>query len=140
MRCNLTRILAGLAALVFVALAAACSPQEASAYQSVNDLRDANHVQHLDWYDGAYAKAVAWSNHMADQGQLSHSNLADGIPAGWHVLGENVAYAGSVPAAMAALEASPPHRANLLNPAFDRIAIGVVQRGGTVWVTEEFVG
>jgi uncharacterized protein YkwD len=77
---------------------------------------------------------------MADEGQLSHSVLSDGVPAGWHTLGENVAYASSVEAAMAALEASPPHLANLLNPEFTTIAIGVVERDGRVWVTEVFIG
>jgi uncharacterized protein YkwD len=41
---------------------------------------------------------------------------------------------------MQALEASPPHRANLLNPDFTSIAIGVVERDGRVWVTEVFIG
>jgi uncharacterized protein YkwD len=134
------RVLLLLAALVVVVIGAACSPDEQSAYRSVNTLRDANHERWLDWNDDVYAKALAWSNHMADAGALSHSKLSDGVPAGWHTLGENVAYAGSIEQAMATLEASPPHRANLLNPAFRSIAIGVVRRGSTVWVTEEFIG
>jgi uncharacterized protein YkwD len=77
---------------------------------------------------------------MADEGRLSHSTLSDGVPAGWHTLGENVAYASSMPKAIAALEASAPHRANMLNPAFTSVAVGVVARNGLVWVTEVFVG
>ena len=69
--------------------------------------------------------------HLADQGQLSHSNLADGMPEGWHTLGENVAYASTLEGALKALENSPPHRANMLNPAFDRVAIGVTERNGS---------
>jgi uncharacterized protein YkwD len=128
------------AALVFVVVAAACSPEEETSFKAVNTLRAAHHLRWLDWNDGAYDKAVAWSNHMADEGQLSHSTLRDGVPAGWHSLGENVAYAGTIEAAMAALEASPPHLANILNPAFTSVAIGVVERDGRVWVTEVFVG
>jgi uncharacterized protein YkwD len=133
-----------IALLLLIGLAviatAACTPQEEEAFKSVNTLRAANHLELLGWNEGAYDKAVAWSHHMADEGRLSHSVLRDGVPAGWKVLGENVAYAGSVAQAMATLEASPPHRANLLNPAFTSVAIGVVERDGRVWVTEVFLG
>jgi uncharacterized protein YkwD len=134
------RILFATAALAIVVAAGACSPEEESAFRSVNTLRNAHGVRWLDWNEGAYDKAVAWSNHMAAEGELSHSTLSDGVPPGWNVLGENVAYAGSVEQAMAVLEASPPHRANLLNPKFTSIAIGVVERDGLFWVTEVFVG
>jgi len=134
------RLVLVVAAVGIVLAAGACSPEEETAFRSVNTLRDAHDLRWLDWNEGAYAKAVAWSEHMADEGRLSHSNLRDGVPPGWRVLGENVAYAGSVEQAMAALEASPPHRANLLNPQFTSIAIGVVERDGLVWVTEVFIG
>ncbi len=36
--------------------------------------------------------------------------------------------------------ASPGHRANILNPAYDEAGIGIVRgKGGTVWVTEDFI-
>ena len=140
MRLGWKRLIIGIVALVVVVAAAACSPDENAGFQAINHLRAQNHVAALRWNDEVYPKAIAWSNHMADQGRLSHSTLSDGVPAGWHVLGENVAYAGSVDQAMAALEASPPHRANLLNPAFTSMAIGIVLRDGRYWVTEVFVG
>ena len=133
-------MLLAVAAIVAVVLGAACTPDERSAFCSVNNLRTANHVRTLDWNEGAYRKAVDWSQHMAAEGTLSHSNLADGVPAGWTRIGENVAYASSVSTATQMLEASPPHRANLLNPAFTSIAIGVAARDGKVWVTEVFIG
>lgn len=33
---------------------------------------------------------------------------------------------------------SPEHRANLLRPTFTHVGIGVITRGGTVYVTEDF--
>jgi uncharacterized protein YkwD len=134
------RVVLVTAALVVVALGAACSPEERSAFGSVNTLRSANHLPALEWNEGAYEKAADWSRHMADEGRLSHSNLADGLPAGWRTVGENVAYASSVDSAMQTLASSPPHRANLLNPAFRSVAIGVAVRDGKVWVTEVFIG
>lgn len=134
---RLVIVLAGLALLV---ASSACTPEEEDAFRAVNTLRAAHGLRWLDWNDGAYDKAVAWSHHMAAEGELSHSKLSDGVPAGWTVLGENVAYAGSVAAAMDALERSAPHRANLLSTKFTSIAIGIVERDGRIWVTEVFIG
>ena len=132
--------LAALVVVVVIALLAACTPQEADAFSRTNDIRTRRGVAPLAWNEGAYDKAVAWSNHMADEGQLSHSKLADGVPAGWRHLGENVVRARTVEEAMAALAASAPHLANMVNPEFTSIAIGIVERDGLVWVTQVFVG
>ena len=132
--------LAALVTVVTIALLAACTPQEADAFKATNAIRIRHGVAPLSWNEDAYAKAVAWSNHMADEGELSHSTLADGIPSGWRRLGENVAQAGSVGEAMRVLEASAPHLANIVNPGFTSVAIGIVERDGRVWVTQVFIG
>jgi uncharacterized protein YkwD len=132
--------LAALAVVVVIALLAACTPQEADAFARTNDIRTGRGVAPLAWNEAAYDKAVAWSNHMADEGQLSHSNLAEGVPSGWRRLGENVVQAGSVEQAMTALAGSAPHLANIVNPLFTSVAIGIVERDGRVWVTQVFVG
>ena len=140
MRLGWKRLLLGIAALAIVVASAACSPDERAGFDAINDLRAQNHIAALHWNDAVYPKAQAWSAHMADEGRLSHSTLSDGVPAGWHTIGENVAYATTMAKAIASLEASAPHRANMLNPAFTSVAIGVVARNGYVWVTEDFVG
>ena len=140
MRHGWKRLILGIAALVIVVAAGACSPDENAGFQAINHLRSQNHLAQLRWNEEVYPKAVAWSKHMADAGRLSHSTLSDGVPAGWTTLGENVAYADTMAHAIAALEASAPHRANMLNPAFKSVAVGAVTRSGMVWVTEEFVG
>lgn len=137
---GMKRRLAALAIVLVVAVLGACTPQEADSFARTNAIRTGRGVAALAWNEAAYAKAVAWSNHMADEGRLSHSNLAEGIPSGWRRLGENVAYAGSVEQAMAALAASAPHLANIVNPAFTSVAIGIVERNGRVWVTQVFIG
>lgn len=121
-------------------LLVACSPDEATHLRAVNDFRQANGLPALHWDEDVYTKAHDWSQHLADAHALSHSKLSDGVPDGWHRIGENVAMAPTLDSAMTALENSPPHRANLLNPNYDRIAIGVVQQDGMYWVTETFVG
>jgi uncharacterized protein YkwD len=134
------KLLALLTALAVALVLAACTPEEADTVKAVNDFRTANGVPTLTWEDGAYDKAHAWAEHLADIGHLEHSKLSDGVNAPWSRLGENVAYAGSLDGAMRALESSAPHRANLLNRGFDRFAVGVAVRNGTYWVTEVFLG
>lgn len=137
---TMRKVLAPVAAVLVALLLAACTPEESDAVVQVNAFREANALAPFAWEEGAYAKARAWSEKMADDGHLSHSKLSDGVPGGWKTLGENVAYAGSVDGALRALERSPGHRANLLNPRYDRIAIGIIERNGTFWVTQVFLG
>jgi len=55
------------------------------------------------------------------------------------VAGENLAKAATVIAAYRALMQSPGHRANMMNPAFRKVGIGV-QDAGTkgIMVAQEF--
>jgi uncharacterized protein YkwD len=86
-------------------------------------------------------KAQAQADRMARRGYIYHSkNFTSGVPAGWLTIGENVAVAGSIEQAQLALEASPPHYANLTNPAFNQVGIGVAVRNGSVYVVQFFVG
>ena len=134
------KVVALFIAALAVLLLVACTPEEANHIQMVNAFRTANGVQQLGWDDTLYDKAREWSQHMADAGKLSHSDLRAGAPAGWHILGENVAYNSSLTGAMQALENSPAHRANLLNAQFTRVAVGIIFQNNVYWVTEEFVG
>lgn len=129
-------VLLGVVALLLVA----CTPDEGNHLDAVNAFRTSHGLPALQWDEAVYPKAHAWSEHLATQGRLSHSVLADGVPTGWRTIGENVAMNPSLEGAMTSLENSAPHRANLLNPKYDRIAIGVVQAKGMYWVTEVFIG
>jgi uncharacterized protein YkwD len=134
------KVLSLLVGLTIAMLLVACTPDEGNHLAAINQFRQANGVPALKWEEAAYAKAHDWSEKLAADGRLSHSTLSLGVPAGWRLLGENVAYAGSLDQAMTALERSPGHRANLLNPKFTKVAVGVVQAKGLYWVTEVFIG
>jgi len=93
--------------------------------------------------------ARAHSEEMFELGYFSHVSPVHGDPAQrlaaagiqYLVAGENLAYAPSVAAAHEGLMASPPHRANILNPSFTRVGIGVIRspnRG--IMVTQDFAG
>ena len=51
---------------------------------------------------------------------------------------ENLALAPNVADEHESLMHSPPHRANILNPAFNAIGVGAIQSGGGLWVTQDF--
>ena len=85
------------------------------------------------------AKARNWAEHMAAVGAISHSNLSDGAPSEWHRLGENVGRGPSVDSIHSALVASPDHYANLTDPGFQTIGVGVVNANGTYYVAEVFM-
>ncbi len=80
-----------------------------------------------------------WSMKMASTNNLSH-NSSFGWP-GANRWAENVAYAsssGDTTHLMKMWMESPGHRANLLNPNYTVIAIGVVEQNGLTWATANF--
>ena len=52
--------------------------------------------------------------------------------------GENVDLNHSIAGAHDALMHSPPHRANILDPDYNVVGVGVIRAGDNVWVTEDF--
>lgn len=52
--------------------------------------------------------------------------------------GENVGLNQSAEGVHQGFMHSPPHRANILDPDYNAVGIGVVERGGNIWVTEDF--
>jgi uncharacterized protein YkwD len=84
---------------------------------------------------------------LAARQQLSHQfpgepslaqRLATGSSLHLSQAGENVASAANVEQAHEDLMLSPPHRANLLNPAYNVAGFAVVRSGYTLYVTQDF--
>jgi uncharacterized protein YkwD len=87
-------------------------------------------------------KTWVHSRRMADRNRLFHSaNLYDKVraysPSTW---GENVGYAATLRRLRSLWMHSAGHRANILNPRFRRIGIGVVKARGVMWATTIFYG
>ncbi len=88
--------------------------------------------------------AIAHSQEMAQKGDIFHSdsffasavkNLLNAA-----VRGENVAYNGDIDNTHARLMASAGHRANILDPRFSAVGIGVVLApDGRYFVTQDFI-
>lgn len=81
-------------------------------------------------------KAHAHSGGMARSGRLYHSDLSRICC--YLSVGENVAYNTTVTAVHRSLMNSPGHRANILNPKWRGVGVGIVKSGGYLWVTEIF--
>jgi len=128
---------------VAVLLIAACSTSNSSAADDaarVNQFRSTHGVHALPRALELDLKAQAQAQRMASAGTIVHSaSLPSGVSPGWQMIGENVAVAGSVAQAEAALEASPPHRENLLDPYYTQLGVGAVQVGNRVFVCQVFV-
>ena len=106
----------------------------------VNQYRAASGIAGLPRSYELDLKAQAQAQRMADANTIFHStNLVAGVSPGWQLIGENVAMAGSVSQAQAALQASAPHRENLLNWAYNEMGIGAVQKGNRVYLAQVFV-
>jgi hypothetical protein len=85
--------------------------------------------------------AQSWSAHMAATGTLSHSpNLASGISAPWMKLGENVGTGPGNDPIWNAFVNSAHHYANIVDPDFNRVGVGVAYAAnGTQWTTQRFM-
>ncbi len=121
-------------------LGACNSADESTNHTAINTLRSSVGVPALARSGELDAKARKQAERMAKRGSIFHSsNLAAGVSPGWTLIGENVASAGTVEAAEAALEVSAPHYANLTNAAFTEVGIGVYAKNGLVYVVQVFV-
>lgn len=120
-------------------LLASCSTQQWQAVSLVNRDRAAAGLPGLDIDMPLNQKAQAWANYLAEHKTLAHSDLADGPSAGWMRLGENVGYGPSIEAVQDAFMASPHHRDNVLDPAYNSVGTGVAyDENGTVYIVQVF--
>ena len=112
---------------------------EAAFVAKINELRASKGLPALQVNANLVSKARAWSAQMAAAGRIWHSALSDGITEDWKKLGENVGMGGSVDGLHKAFVASPGHYANLVEPAFGHVGIGIVMNGNTIYVSEVFM-
>jgi len=132
------------------------SPNDSSLYDAdaerqflrlANQARAQAGLPALQMDEGLSRAARAHAVAMVAQQQLSHQlpgepSLVQRLAAtcALHLdhAGENVAYAGSIEQAQDGLMHSPPHRENLLNPAYNLAGMGVVWSGFVLYVAQDF--
>lgn len=131
-----------LAAVMPLTASAAVEPVHAENQfvDLINDERAARGLKPLVVQSELVAGARFQADAIRDAGRLFHNpELASVVDRGWLKLGENVGYGGTVSGLHAAFMNSPGHRANVLDPHFTHIGLGVVVDGGKIWVAEVFM-
>ncbi len=106
----------------------------------LNDLRAAHGLHSLTVDPALTEIARNWAGRMAAANQISHrSDLVAVAPPNWLVLGENVGAGPAVGPIHDALVASPTHYANLVDPRFRQVGVGVVAVGGKIFMAQNFM-
>ena len=146
-----TAIMAGLPA-VPAAASSSNPPGVDYVYGATNDYRTASGVGGLAFDTSLQAVAQAWAVKMAadyaggmtiDQAFRHNPNMTSQIPAGWQGAGENIALNSGYPAPYAKLmdqwKTSAPHNANMLNPKWTSMGVGVyTDASGITWGVQVF--
>jgi uncharacterized protein YkwD len=115
--------------------------------QLANQDRAQHHAPPLTLDSGLSQAARIHAQAMFEQRQLSHQftgepslpqRLAAATKLQLDQEGENVALDYDAPGAEQHLMQSPPHRANLLNPAYNVIGLGIVRSGDRLYIVQDF--
>ena len=113
---------------------------EAEFVGHINALRASRGLGALSVDAELTREARSWAATMAGQGRIFHtSNLSNGITANWVKLGENVGVGADVGVLFQAFVDSPTHYANLVDPKYTSVGIGVVVSGDRIFTAHRFM-
>ncbi len=113
---------------------------EAHYVAAINQLRVGKGLNALTLDNQLVAGSRTWADQMKAQGSISHApDLSVGVTQNWQKLGENVGVGPTVTALMDAFIASPGHYANLVDPVYTRVGVGVVWDGDVMYTTHRFM-
>lgn len=117
-------------------------PAEDAFIEHLNATRTAAGLEPLRRDPGLGEAARHWARWMGERHDLRHADdIVTGAPADWTKAGENVGRGGTVRAVWDAFMDSPSHAANVLDPAFTRIGVGVVRTpNGMLYTAHRFAG
>lgn len=108
----------------------------------LNEVRAAAGVAPLRHDPSLAERADGWAARLAAAGELRHSELIyEVVDEGrWRAAGENVGYGPEVGVLVDAFVASAAHHANMINPDYVAVGIGVVEVDGVLWTAHLFAG
>ena len=113
--------------------ASASSGDEAAFVEALNRIRADVDLPALTVNHQLSDLARIHTEHMAGAGEIAHATpISAGYEGPWTKLGENVGVGAEVEDLVDAFVASPGHYANIVDPAFTEIGVGVVRRSDAV--------
>lgn len=120
--------------------AAATAADEAEFLTALNEVRAENGLPLFSSNPELAALARDHAAVMADTGEIFHASpISEGYRGEWQKLGENVGVGAGVAVLIDAFLASPGHFANIVDPAFTEVGIGVVRDGTSLYTTHRFL-
>jgi uncharacterized protein YkwD len=120
--------------------AAAQSSDEVAFVAAINEIRAYVGLSELSTHDELADIAREHTAAMAEAGEIFHADpISAGLSAEWIKLGENVGVGAGIQVLVDAFVASPGHYANIIDPAFTHIGVGVVWEGEALYTTHRFL-
>ncbi|GJM38608.1 MAG: hypothetical protein DHS20C19_19750 [Acidimicrobiales bacterium] len=120
--------------------AEASAGDESAFVAALNQVRADNGLPALTVNNELSNLARGHAQVMADAGEIFHANpISAGYGGEWAKLGENVGVGAGVEVLVDAFVASPGHFANIIDPAFTEIGVGVVWRDSAMYTTHRFL-
>lgn len=113
---------------------------EAQFVAQLNGIRAGRGLPSLRFDGQLTGLARGHAQTMANAGHIFHANpISAGVTQPWIKLGENVGTGPSVAPIMQAFVNSPSHFANIVDPAFTHVGVGVVWAGNQMYTTHRFM-
>ena len=134
---SLAAVMAASTALVGAAPASATTSREARLLVKINHARANHGLRPLTASPDLMAAARKHTSAMIGVQTLFHTASFTSLCC-WRTIGENVGYGFSVRGLHRQFMGSAPHRANVLDPRMNQVGVGIIERDGTLWVTEVF--
>jgi uncharacterized protein YkwD len=139
-------VMVGVSAILLAQTQASATAAEQQLFAGANRARKAQGVPGLKWDEALAAAARRHAALMAQHGSAEHGYAAEpslasratqaGARYVW--LAENVIQGRGIDVIQEEFLKSANHRANILDTDMDSIGVGVVERGGQLFVVEDF--
>ena len=129
------------AVLAVPAPAQAASAEESKIVALTNQVRASVGAPALVWDESLAVIARTWAAKMAADGIISHNTIVSKQVSGaWSKVSENVGQGPDIDTVHQALVASRSHYLNMTDTEVTFMGVGVVTKGNTVFIVENFLG
>ena len=119
---------------------AASASDEAAFVAALNQVRAANGLPLFTVNTELSNLARSHAQVMADAGEIFHASpISAGFTGSWWKLGEKVGIGANVQVLVDAFVASSGHFANIVDPSFTQIGVGVVWKDSALYTTHRFL-